>query len=321
MPLTMNQEPRTKNTKPLVSVCIGVYNRERYIRECLDSVFAQTYPNLEVIVVDDASTDRSVEILETYGDRITLIRREKNSGCADIPRAQAMEVASGDLCALLDSDDSWMPNKLERQVVFMLTHQNVVLSHTYVRVLDELTGQVYIRHEGVIPDLESLAPSLLEHCFISTSSVMVKREVWLDAFRKINPNCFGTEWDIFLSIAKVHPIGFLDEVLAEYRKSSAGVSQGRWRRVEGDLWSLKRIYAAGLWRGILSPADMRERLLAATHEGAAYWIAHGKAFRAIWFACQGLQLQPWNLRSWRYMLSATAGQSVRYILRVCTRKS
>jgi glycosyltransferase involved in cell wall biosynthesis len=73
-------------SSPLVSVCIGSFNREEYIRETLESVFAQTYPNLEVIVVDDASTDGTVGLIREFGDRVTLIRSEENSGLPAVPR-------------------------------------------------------------------------------------------------------------------------------------------------------------------------------------------------------------------------------------------
>ena len=81
--------------EPLVSACIGTYNREATIRECLDSVLAQTYPNLEVVVVDNASTDRTVEILESYGGRVRVIKRQVNSGMCSTTRNQAVKAATG----------------------------------------------------------------------------------------------------------------------------------------------------------------------------------------------------------------------------------
>ena len=88
---TNNEKRKTKNDEPLVSVCIGVYNREQYIRETLDSVFAQTYSNIEVIVVDDASTDGAVNILREYGEKIQLVVRETNTGLPAVPRNQAIK--------------------------------------------------------------------------------------------------------------------------------------------------------------------------------------------------------------------------------------
>ena len=101
---------------PKVSVCIGAYNRKDYIRECVDSVLAQTWPDREIIVVDDASTDGTREILQAYGDSIRLILRETNSGICPITRNQAAAAARGEYVAFLDSDDLWPPARLQRQL-------------------------------------------------------------------------------------------------------------------------------------------------------------------------------------------------------------
>jgi glycosyltransferase involved in cell wall biosynthesis len=103
---------------PLVSVCIGAYNRKDYIRECVDSALGQTWTNREVIVVDDASTDGTREILESYGRDIRLILRDKNSGICPVTRNQAAQAARGGYVAFLDSDDKWYPQKLAKQVEF-----------------------------------------------------------------------------------------------------------------------------------------------------------------------------------------------------------
>src|SRR5262245_58814803 len=97
-----------------VSVIIPNYNYGRFLREALDSALNQTLPPLEVIVVDDGSTDESPEILESYGDRIRVIR-QKNQGVG-IARNTGAEAARGELLAFLDADDYWFPQKLEKQV-------------------------------------------------------------------------------------------------------------------------------------------------------------------------------------------------------------
>ncbi|MEM7392776.1 MAG: glycosyltransferase family 2 protein, partial [Verrucomicrobiota bacterium] len=122
-------------SEPLVSVIIGTYNREAFIEETLAGVIAQTFDAYEIIVVDDASTDRTLEILRGYGDRIRLIERKTNSGTADVPRYQAVEAARGSYCALLDSDDLWKPDKLARQIEFMQSHPEIELSHTYMEII------------------------------------------------------------------------------------------------------------------------------------------------------------------------------------------
>lgn len=100
-------------TRPLISVMIGVYDAERYLAEAIDSVFAQSYRPLELIVVDDGSDDGSGEVARRYGDKLTYARQE-NAGNGSA-RNHAVRLASGDLFAFLDADDRFLSGKLERQ--------------------------------------------------------------------------------------------------------------------------------------------------------------------------------------------------------------
>jgi glycosyltransferase involved in cell wall biosynthesis len=102
---------------PLISVVIPAYNREHCVRQAVDSVLAQNFGDLELIVVDDGSTDGTVEILKSYGDKIRLIC-QKNAG-AGAARNTAIRAARGKYIAFLDSDDRWLPEKLEVQMNFI----------------------------------------------------------------------------------------------------------------------------------------------------------------------------------------------------------
>src|SRR5690625_4333075 len=105
----------------LVSVITPAYNAERFIEETIESVLQQTYSEWEMIIVDDRSTDNTVAIIERYvkkDDRIKLIELPDNSGSA-VARNTAMDHARGRYLAFLDSDDLWLPEKLERQLKFM----------------------------------------------------------------------------------------------------------------------------------------------------------------------------------------------------------
>ena len=102
---------------PAVSIIIPMYNSEKYIGECLDSVLAQTFDDYEVIVVDDCSTDESCKIVESYqskfGDKLQLIQLEKNSGSGALPRNKGMEIARGEYILFVDSDDAIVKTALE----------------------------------------------------------------------------------------------------------------------------------------------------------------------------------------------------------------
>ena len=107
-----------KNTIPAVSIVIPMYNAEKYIGECLDSILAQTFTDFEVIVVDDCSTDNSRAVVQSYlpkfGDKLQFVRSEKNSGgCPGIPRNTGIRLSCGEYILFVDSDDAITPTALE----------------------------------------------------------------------------------------------------------------------------------------------------------------------------------------------------------------
>ena len=103
----------------LVSIIMPSYNTGKFIKETINSVISQTYSNWELIIVDDCSTDNTDEILKNINDdRIIYLKNEKNSGAA-VSRNKALREAKGRWMAFLDSDDLWVPQKLEKQIKFM----------------------------------------------------------------------------------------------------------------------------------------------------------------------------------------------------------
>jgi glycosyltransferase involved in cell wall biosynthesis len=154
---------------PLITVVIGAYNAERYLGEAIESVLAQTYRNLELIVVDDGSTDRTGEIAASYGDPVRCIRQE-NGGMA-ASRNRAIPEARGDYLAFLDADDRFPPEKLEQQLAAFEADAE----------LDVVYGHVT---EFLSPDLDEDARALLrapEHDvpWPTPNLMLVKRESFL----------------------------------------------------------------------------------------------------------------------------------------------
>jgi len=158
---------------PRVTVFIPVYNRERYLAETIDSVLAQSFTDFEVVLVDDGSVDRSIEIIESYQDpRIRLFRNETNLG---IPRTRnrGLEEARGELIAMLDSDDIMLPQRLQMQVSYFDAHAECVGLGSWSK---------YINAEGkVIKQLctrpisnQRIKASLLFHCAIHNRTFMAR---------------------------------------------------------------------------------------------------------------------------------------------------
>jgi len=297
-------------SKPLVSVIVGVYNKTRYVEECLQSVLAQTYPHFELIVVDDASTDGGADRAAALGDpRIRLVRRSLNSGLPAVPRNEAMRLAHGVFLAFLDADDLWMPDKLEQQVVYLQANPDVGLCHTRCMVIDAEGRPLHERHPGVqLPEGACLLP-LLEHCWISISTVMVRKGLAdrIGPFDERPELRAREDYDWLRRAASETPFGLLDGCLAAYRTAIDSISRtaGNWRSRPRDYLShLEALENADAWHGKISRRRLREIALGAAEENSFYWRARGERRKAAWFAWQMVRLAPENLRGLRHLAAA-----------------
>lgn len=125
--------------KDLVSIITPTYNCEKFISYTIESVIAQTYSNWEILIVDDYSSDNTAEIVEKYtkvDSRIKYIKLEENSGAA-VARNKAIDSATGEYIAFLDSDDVWMPTKLEKQISFMKENRFNFTCTSYTKIDEE----------------------------------------------------------------------------------------------------------------------------------------------------------------------------------------
>lgn len=128
---------KQKGSLPLVSVLIPTYNSEKYIKDTLKSILNQTYVNLEIVVIDDASTDSTVEIVKKYKDkRIKLYVNEKNLGISENMN-KAIKLSKGKYLAIMDADDWSYPYRIEQQVKLMENNPKVVLCSGYMDICDE----------------------------------------------------------------------------------------------------------------------------------------------------------------------------------------
>jgi glycosyltransferase involved in cell wall biosynthesis len=161
---------------PKVSVVMPVYNGERFLRESLDSIFAQTFREFEVICVDDGSTDNSAAVLEPYGQRIRVVRQQ-NAG-QSAARNVGVTLATGQYVAFLDQDDLWYPPKLMSQVAVLDRDPHVVLAHCNFDRIDE-TGRMLQESAGVVERASAVASpmgQLIGEALIFPSAMMIRKE-------------------------------------------------------------------------------------------------------------------------------------------------
>jgi glycosyltransferase involved in cell wall biosynthesis len=310
-PPTSETEQQT-NEEPLVSICIGVYNQEHYIRECLDSVFAQTYRHLEVIVADNASTDGTLAAVASY-PVVRLLRRDVNSNMCSTTRNMACREATGEYIAFLDSDDVWHPDKIARQVDFLQRHPEMPLCHTYCYLIDENSATYGLRHEGKLASSGDYFDALLEHCWVTISSVMIRRSLYVELgpFLETMPyGRSGEDWEFFLRVARKYPFGFIDEPLTKYRKSQHGMTASDWQsqphaaRFLEELWRRQ-----DLWADRVTSLQMKHHIAKLLYENAEHWRYAGYPDRSLYFAWRGLRYRP----GWWKLYEAAAKAGVRRI--------
>lgn len=192
-----------------VSVIIPFYNRIDWLEEAVLSVFNQTYDNIEIIVVNDGSCEDTSDFLTKYGDKILYVY--KNNEGPGSARNKGIEIATGDYITFLDSDDLWLPNKTEKQLHFMLTH-NYVWSHT---------GGAYFK-DGCISkitpfDFHHNSGWVARRCLVSmqvaTPSVMIKAAILKrnEDFRFNVTMRYSQDTFFYQLIAQYYQLGYLNE--------------------------------------------------------------------------------------------------------------
>jgi glycosyltransferase involved in cell wall biosynthesis len=212
----------------LVSVIIPAYNAEAFIQSTLDSVLAQTYQNFEIIVVDDGSSDRTPDVVESYTQcdpRIRLLR-QKNSGVA-AARNLAIQASKGVYISPIDADDIWYPQKLEKQVrCIENADDSVGLVYSWSVYLNE-TGEIfgrYITDQGYTFAEGNVFNILLCFNFLDNASTALFRRSCIDRVGGYNcnlkaQNAQGCEdWDIYLRIAEHYSFRVVPEYLIGYRQ-------------------------------------------------------------------------------------------------------
>jgi glycosyltransferase involved in cell wall biosynthesis len=209
--------------QPLVSIIIPTYNSEKYIREALESALNQTYRNIEIIVVDDGSTDNTKEVLKHYLDRIQYIYK-KNAGPASA-RNVGIKHAKGEYIAFLDSDDMWLPEKIELQLGVFVKDQRIGLVSCNDYEIDE-KGQILGESKHIhYPSQKALFNALLVQNVVSGGSNAIIKKECFDKVGLFDEHLHGTEdWDMWLRIAQRYDVIFVERPLVTSRVRNNSIS-------------------------------------------------------------------------------------------------
>ena len=208
-----------------VSIIVPTYNRAKTLGRAIESILKQTYTDYEIIIVDDASTDNTREVVEQIEDeRIRYIRLEQNQG-AGHARNEGIRMSRYDYIAFLDSDDEWMPAKLELQMKKM-TEAAEDVGLVYCRMRTEEQDTIWPPYEwaDAVTLAGDLFPTLLWTSLIGTPAILVRKKCFESVgMFKETLQCIE-DWELVLRIAREWRIEFVDEILVEIHLSENGVS-------------------------------------------------------------------------------------------------
>lgn len=218
----------------LVSIIMPSYNTGRFIAESIESVLAQTYTNWELIVVDDCSTDDTDSVVTRFNDnRIRYFKNEKNSGAA-VSRNKALREAKGEWIAFLDSDDLWLPNKVEKQLKFMLDNGYKFSG----------TGRTQISEDGKPINIYIRSPhhvgkfGMFLYCWPGCLTVMYHAPtVGLVQVADLKKN---NDYAIWLKVIRKCDFYAFDDVLSKYRVRAKSISHDSFRKLVRSHYELFR---------------------------------------------------------------------------------
>jgi glycosyltransferase involved in cell wall biosynthesis len=267
-----------------VSVIIPVYNVEQYVAQTLESVLAQTYTNLEIIIVDDETPDRSIDICRRYADPRIQIIQQKNRGLAGA-RNTGIRHATGDYIALLDSDDLWLPNKLQKQVEHLESSPQIGISFCRSAFIDDLGKPLGTYQMPRLKDIT--APYLMCRNPIGNGSApMIRREVF-EAIAYTRDRYGITEKFYFDdSFRQSEDIECWIRIVIQTHWKIEGIS---------EAMTLYRVNAGGLSANIFKQLESWEQVITKTRTYApdivAQWEQRARAYQLRYLSRRAVRLK------------------------------
>lgn len=253
---------------PSVTVIAACYNHERFIEECLDSICSQNYPNLQLIITDDASTDGSAEVIERWIERTGIaaefIRHSENLGLpATLNEARSLVV--GEFLTLIATDDVMEPGRLVLQVPMLATSRaSVAAVYSDAWVINETGERTRRALAGNVASLQGppeghIFPELLRHNFIPAPSVLMRR-LCLDAVGGYDESLNFEDWDMWLRLARRFEFRYSDSIGVSYRIVEGSMYRSSRKELAvGKIRMLKKWISDPLY-GQLAVARLRQEI-------------------------------------------------------------
>jgi glycosyltransferase involved in cell wall biosynthesis len=300
--------------KPLISVIIPAYNASQFIAETLDSVFAQTFTDFEVVLINDGSPDTEAleRALQSYPSNLRYIKQENQGAAA--ARNTGLRSANGEFIAFLDADDTWLPEFLEKQMEFLTqSDADFVFCDALLVGEPSLEGRTFMQMQpsrgAVTPEnLLSLEVTVLTSTVVARKAPILEVGLFDDTIRR------GHDFDRWLRLAKLGiRFAYHCDVLAHHRIVESGLSGGTISQLERTLAVLEAIKAKGLTPSEqqamqfnmnrtlreLALENGKEKLIDRDFPGARKYFNEARKFRHSWkllLVCLALRISPDFLR-------------------------
>jgi len=205
-------------TSPLISIVIPSYNQAKYIAYNLDSILAQTYTNFEVIFIDDGSKDNTAEILKNYTEKDSRIKYfYQNNSERAVARSHGISKAAGKYVCLVDSDDTWLPHKLETQLAVMENDPEIILCYAPVNRIDPENKPL----KNATRQQEGYSGLIYKHLlmrnFIPSVTPMIRASVLKNIGEQVTDFIPYEDWDFWLRLSRCGKFHHIKEALGNYR--------------------------------------------------------------------------------------------------------
>ena len=272
---------------PLVSIVINCYNGEKFLREAIDSIFAQSYQHFEIIFWDNVSIDNSAAIAQNYGEKVKYFKAEVNRPLGEA-RNYAMDKASCKYLSFIDCDDVWGPAKLETQVALMESHPDYILSYASVEEIS-LEGE-HFRNVYTVYDSGFILDKLLLQFDIHILTCMINLPLLRQSGLRFDPVISASEeYCLFIQLASQFKIGVIAKILAKYRVHSDSLTSKSLERLGKERrYTLDKILATKPELLITYKKEFAEAYARANYYDARWFMqnhAHGKAFKIVLPVC------------------------------------
>ena len=288
---------------PLVSIIVPTYNRASFLSECIDSVLAQSYPNWELIIVDDGSTDQSKSIIESYlTDERIRYHYQENQG-QSVARSVAIDQACGEYIAFLDSDNMWLPNRLAMGLKAFDQDSSIGVSYGDIITIneqgDELSKENMTRHSGRIVD------RLLMDNFVSMNTTLTKKTA-IDQVGGMNRNIKrADDYDLWLRLSGQFKFKYIPEFMAYYRVMENQISSNKDGRFQSNEKIIKDFLENHT--SSVSTLEARKGLGAFYARKAAYEASMSRFSRSLYDIFRSLFQFPFWQRPWRVLAKLSLG--------------